>query len=46
MGQSRREAGWILVVGLMGLGEDWTRQNIDSILTLFYSVFNAEICVS
>lgn len=25
MGQSRREAGWILVEGLLGLGEAWTR---------------------
>lgn len=46
MGQSRREAGWILVEGLLGLGEAWTRQNIDAILTLFYSVFNADICLS
>ena len=32
--------------GLLGLGEAWTRQNIDSILTLFYSIFNTDICGS
>lgn len=46
MGQSRREAGWILIEGLLGLGESWTRQNIDQILTFMYSVMNKEICVS
>ena len=29
VGHSRREAGWILIEGLLGLGEAWTRQNID-----------------
>ena len=46
LGHCRREAGWILLEGLLGMGEAWTRQNIDAFLTVFYSVFSKDICAS
>lgn len=46
LGHCRREAGWILLEGLLGMGEAWTRQNIDAFLTVLYSVFSKDICVS
>jgi hypothetical protein len=42
--QSRREAGWILLKGLINQGESWIHQNIETIFMLFYSVFNKDIC--
>ena len=46
LGQSRREAGWILIQGLLAQGESWMRQNIDTFLMMFYSLFNKDICGS
>lgn len=43
-GHTRREAGWILIEGLLGQGENWVRQNIESILMALYSVLNKSIC--
>jgi len=42
--QSRREAGWILLQGLLHQGEAWIHQNVEVIFMLFYSVFNKDIC--
>ena len=41
--QSRREAGWILLKGLLHQGEEWLLQNIETIMMLFYSIFNKDI---
>ena len=46
LGHCRREAGWILLEGLLGMGEAWTRQNIDAFLTVLYSAFSKDICVN
>ena len=43
-GLSRKEAGWIILEGLFGLGEKWVSQNLESILMLFNSIFNKAIC--
>lgn len=42
---SRREAGWIMLQGMLHLGSEWVIQNIEQILMLFYSVFNKDMCI-
>mmetsp|Transcript_7475 Transcript_7475/g.11658 ORF Transcript_7475/g.11658 Transcript_7475/m.11658 type:complete len:240 (-) Transcript_7475:2056-2775(-) len=42
----RREAGWILLEGLLGLGDAWVTQNQEILLALFYSMFNKEMCAT
>ena len=44
IGKSRKEAGWILLEGLFGLGDKWVSQNFESMLMLFNSIFNKSIC--
>lgn len=41
---SRREAGWIVIQGLLYQGEEWMSQNIEQILMVFYSIFNRDMC--
>ena len=40
----RREAGWITLEGLIYLGQNWVNNNIDSLLTLFRTVFSKSMC--
>lgn len=44
IGRSRKEAGWILLEGLFGLGDKWVSSNFENILMLFNSIFNKFIC--
>ena len=40
----RREAGWILLEGLLHLGPDWIQSELPLLMKLFKTVFRKEIC--
>jgi hypothetical protein len=40
----RREAGWILLEGLLKLGPTWIKENSTMIHKLFRSIFSAKMC--
>ncbi len=47
LGRSRNEAGFILLDGLLGLGEQWIKsqpESIDQIIMILESIFNKNMC--
>ena len=41
----RREAGWILIEGLLQMGHDWILSEMVLLMKLFKTVLRKEICV-
>lgn len=39
-----REQGWIIIEGLIGLGNGWILQNLDDLLKCFQATFGKKIC--